>query len=41
MTFDQWTQLMSKEIFLPSDEDPETEIKVFDMADEDLMDEES
>ena len=40
MTFDQWTQCMSKEIFLPSDEDPKEETKVLEMVDAYLMDEE-
>jgi len=40
MTFDQWTQLMSKEIFLPSDEDPKEETELSEMVDVYLMDEE-
>lgn len=41
MTFDQWTQLMSKEIFVPIEEDPKVENKVFEMVYEDLEEEDS
>jgi hypothetical protein len=41
MTFDQWTDLMSKEAFLSSDEDPKVENKIFEAAYEDMEEEES
>ena len=41
MTFDQWTDLMSKGVFLSSDEDPKVENKIFEMPYEDLEEEES
>ena len=41
MNFDQWTDLMSKEVFLSSDEDPKVETNFFDMPYEDLEEEES
>ena len=41
MNFDQWTDLMSKEVFLSSDEDPKVESKIFEAAYEDMEEEES
>lgn len=41
MTFDQWTNLMSKEVSLSSDEDPKVENKIFEEAYEDMEEEES
>ena len=41
MTFDQWEEAMAKEVFLQGDENPNTISKVFEMVEEDLMEEES
>ncbi len=41
MNFDQWTNLMSKEAFPSSDEDPRGENKIFEAAYEDTEEEES
>jgi hypothetical protein len=41
MTFDQWTDLMSKGAFLSSDDDPKVENKIFEAAYEELEEEES
>lgn len=41
MTFDQWTNLMSKEVSLSSDEDPKVENKIVEEAYEDMEEEES
>lgn len=40
MTFDQFTEAMSKSVFLPNEEERKEEIKVFEMGDEDLEEEE-
>jgi hypothetical protein len=40
MTFDQFAEAMSKSIFLPSEEEQKDQIKVFEMGDEDLEEEE-
>jgi hypothetical protein len=40
MTFDQFAEAMSKSIFLPNEEERKEEIKVFEMGDEDLEEEE-
>ena len=41
MTFDQFTEAMSKEVFLLIDEDPKVASRVFEMGDEDFEEEES
>lgn len=41
MTFDQWTELMSKEVVLSGDEDAKAVSKIFQMMDEDFDEEES
>jgi hypothetical protein len=40
MTFDQFAEAMSKLIFLSSEEEQKDQIKVFEMGDEDLEEEE-
>jgi hypothetical protein len=40
MTFDQFAEAMSKSIFLSSEEEQKDQIKVFEMGDEDLEEEE-
>ena len=40
MTFDQFTESMSKSIFLSSEEVQKDQINVFEMGDEDLEEEE-
>jgi len=40
MTFEQWTELMSKEVLLPGDEDTKAERRILEMMDEDLEEEE-
>jgi len=40
MTFDQFAEAVSKSIFLPSEEKQTNQIKVFEMGDEDLEEEE-
>jgi hypothetical protein len=40
MTFDQFAEAMSSSIFLSSEEERKDEVKVFEMGDEDLEEEE-
>jgi hypothetical protein len=40
MTFDQFAEAMSSSIFLSSEEEQKDEVKVFEMGDEDLEEEE-
>jgi len=40
MTFDQFAEAMSSAIFLSSEEEQKDEVKVFEMGDEDLEEEE-
>jgi len=40
MTFDQFTEAMSKTIFLSGEEEIKEQVKVFEMGDEDLDEEE-
>ncbi len=40
MTFDQFAEAMSSSIFLSSEEEQKDQIKVFEMGDEDLEEEE-
>jgi hypothetical protein len=40
MTFDQFTEAMSKSIFLSAEEQQKDQINVFEMGDEDLEEEE-
>jgi hypothetical protein len=40
MTFDQFSESMSKSIFLSSEEEQKDQINVFQMGDEDLEEEE-
>ncbi len=41
MTFEQFAEAMSKSIFLSSEEERKEEIKVFEMGDEDIDEEEN
>jgi hypothetical protein len=41
MTFDQWKEAITTGPFLPSDDDPKVNSGIFEMVDEDLMEEES
>ncbi|MEW6374372.1 MAG: hypothetical protein AB1502_01095 [Thermodesulfobacteriota bacterium] len=41
MIFEKWMEEMSKEIFLPGDEDKKVLSTIFDMYDEDVEEEES
>jgi len=40
MTFDQFAEAMTKSTFLSSEEEQKAQIKVFEMGDEDLEEEE-
>jgi hypothetical protein len=40
MTFDQFSEAMSSSIFLSSEEEQKDQVKVFEMGDEDLEEEE-
>jgi len=40
MTFDQFAEAMSSSIFLSNEEEQKDEVKVFEMGDEDLEEEE-
>jgi hypothetical protein len=40
MTFDQFAEAMSSSIFLSSEEEQKDQVKVFEMGDEDLEEEE-
>jgi len=40
MTFDQFAEAMSSSIFLSSEEEPKDQVKVFEMGEEDLEEEE-
>jgi hypothetical protein len=40
MTFDQFAEAMSSSVFLSSEEEQKDQVKVFEMGDEDLEEEE-